>query len=100
MSKKTSDKNYWVHNVKTVSTYPPAGIFTKDAHTIAEAMASKKVSPTGVGSGIRMIQYFINRGGKGLSLTRRRELERAKRILQAQARDSKSRRQEKVRRFD
>jgi hypothetical protein len=29
-----------------------------------------------------MIQYFINRGGRRLSATRRRELERAKRILQ------------------
>jgi uncharacterized protein DUF3175 len=29
-----------------------------------------------------MIQYFINRGGKNLSASRRRELERAKRILQ------------------
>ena len=45
-------------------------------------MARKDVSPKGLGSGIRMIQYFINRGGKGLSATRRRKLERAKRILQ------------------
>jgi len=45
-------------------------------------MARKDVSPKGIASGIRMIQYFINRGGKGLSATRRRELERAKRILQ------------------
>jgi hypothetical protein len=28
-------------------------------------MASKKVSPKGIGSGIRMIQFFINRAGKG-----------------------------------
>jgi Protein of unknown function (DUF3175) len=45
-------------------------------------MARKDVSPKGVGSGIRMIQYFINRAGRGLSATRRQELERAKRILQ------------------
>ncbi|MEM4270589.1 MAG: DUF3175 domain-containing protein [Candidatus Pacearchaeota archaeon] len=29
-----------------------------------------------------MIQYFINRAGKNLSKERRRELEKAKRILQ------------------
>jgi hypothetical protein len=29
-----------------------------------------------------MIQYFINRGGKNLAPGRRRELERAKRLLQ------------------
>ena len=48
-------------------------------------MASKKVSPKGIGSGIRMIQYFINRAGKNLSATRKRELEKAKRILQERA---------------
>jgi tRNA(adenine34) deaminase len=72
---------YWVHNVKTVSTFPPEGIFTKDAHTIARSLGSKKVSPKGIGSGIRMIQYFINRAGKGLSPTRRKVLEKAKEIL-------------------
>jgi len=46
-------------------------------------MASRRVSPKGVGSGIRMIQYFINRAGSRLPASRRRELERAKRILQA-----------------
>lgn len=60
-------KKQWVRDVKTVSTFPPKGIFTKDAQTIAKAMASKKVSPKGIGSGIKMVQYFINRGGKGLT---------------------------------
>jgi hypothetical protein len=55
------------------------------AAQIARTMARKDVSPKGLGSGIRMIQYFINRAGKGLSATRRRELERAKRILQRRA---------------
>ena len=75
-------KKKWVKHVKTVSTFPREGLFTKDAKTIARAMGSKKVSPKGIGSGIRMIQYFLNRGGKGLSETRRRELEKAKHILQ------------------
>jgi hypothetical protein len=72
----------WVRKVKTVSTYPPKDLFKKDAQTIARTMARKSVSPGGVGSGIRMIQYFINRAGKSLSMTRKRELEKAKRILQ------------------
>ena len=72
----------WSHKVKTVSTFPPASLFTKDANTIAKGMASKKVSPKGIGSGIRMIQFFINRAGKNLSATRKRELEKAKHILQ------------------
>jgi Protein of unknown function (DUF3175) len=67
---------------KTVSTDPPKNLFTKGPPTIARTMAKKSVSPRGIGSGIRMIQYFINRAGKDLSMTRRRELEKAKRILQ------------------
>jgi Protein of unknown function (DUF3175) len=77
----------WVAKVKTVSTFPPAGLFTKDAETIAQTMARKSVSPGGIGSGIRMIQYFINRAGKDLAPARKRELEKAKRILQARARE-------------
>jgi hypothetical protein len=45
-------------------------------------MARKDVWSTGLGSAIRMIQYFINRDGRRLTASRRRELERAKRILQ------------------
>jgi len=72
----------WVRNVKTVSTDPAKDLFTKDARTIAKTMAKKSVSPKGIGSGIRMIQYFINRAGKNLSVTRQRESEKAKVILQ------------------
>jgi hypothetical protein len=82
MTQRKKKKNgKWVRTVKTVSTYPPEGLYTKDAQTIARVMASKKVSPKGIGSGIRMIQFFINRAGRSLSPGRRRKLEQAKRIL-------------------
>jgi hypothetical protein len=84
-----AEKKRWIRDVKTVSTYPPRGLFTRDAETIARTMASKKVSPRGIGSGIRMIQFFINRAGKHLPPGRKRELEKAKRILQAKARGQK-----------
>ena len=71
----------WVASVKTDSTHPPAGLFTKDASTIANTLASKEVSPKGPGSGMRMLTYFINRAGRGISATRRKELERAKSLL-------------------
>lgn len=77
----SSPKKRWVAKVTTDSTHPPEGLFTKDAATIARTLASKKVSPKGPGSGMRMLTYFINRGGKGLSATRRRELEKAKKLL-------------------
>jgi hypothetical protein len=79
----------WVQNVKTVSTFPSKDLFTQDAAAIARAMASKKVSPKGIGSGIRMIQYFINRGGKTLSAARKNELEKAKHILQEKREQSR-----------
>ena len=72
----------WVREVKTVSTYPPRGLFNRDAATIARSLASRRVSPKGVGSGLRMLLFYINRGGRGLSTTRRAELQKAKRLLQ------------------
>ena len=75
--------NRWVRGVKTVSTYPPEGLFTKEPKIIARVMASKKVSPKGIGSAIRMLQFFINRAGRNLPVERRRVLEQAKVILQA-----------------
>jgi hypothetical protein len=86
--KSRSSKN-WVAGVKTVSTFPPKGLFTKDAATIARSLASKRVSPKGPGSGMRMLTYFINRGGRGLSASRRAELERAKKILSKRIQPSK-----------
>jgi tRNA(adenine34) deaminase len=83
------NKKKWVQDVKTVSTFPPEGTFTKDAATIARVMASKKVSPRGIGSGIRMIQYFINRAGKNLPARQKSELEEAKHILQEKMRAKK-----------
>ncbi len=74
----------------SVSTFPPEDIFTKDAESIAKSLASKKVSPKGIGSGIRMVQYFINRGGKNLPVKRKQELERAKKLLQEKLRAEKA----------
>lgn len=74
-------KKRWVAQVKTDSTHPPKGLFTKRASTIARVLRSRKVSPKGPTSGLRMLTYFINRAGKGLSPSRRAELERAKVLL-------------------
>jgi Protein of unknown function (DUF3175) len=71
----------WVAKVNTDSTHPPEGLFTKSAAMIARTLASKKVSPKGPASGMRMLTYFINRGGRRLSASRRAELEKAKALL-------------------
>jgi uncharacterized protein DUF3175 len=73
----------WVSSVKTDSTHPPAGLFTKSAATIARTLALKKVSPKGPGSGLRMLTYFMNRAGRGLTGKRRAELQKAKGLLSA-----------------
>src|SRR5258706_7930643 len=77
--KKTGRR--WVAKVKTVSTDPPKGLFTKDAATIARTLASRKVSPKGPVSGLRMLSFFINRAGRQLSAKRRNELQKALRIM-------------------
>jgi tRNA(adenine34) deaminase len=82
----------WVQTVKTVSTFPPEGLFTRDARTIARVLASRRVSPKGIGSGYKMLLYFINRGGRGLSARRRTELERAKRIMRGMVDAQRTRR--------
>jgi len=81
----------WIAKVTTDSTHPPPGLFKKSASTIAKVLASKKVSPKGPGSGMRMLTYFINRAGRGLSASRRAELERAKALLAKQIRGNKRR---------
>lgn len=85
--RRAPQKSRWVANVKTDSTHPPAGLFTKSARIIARSLASKKVSPGGPASGLRMLTFYINRAGRGLTAKRRHELEKAKALLSARVRD-------------
>jgi hypothetical protein len=77
----TGKKKRWVAKVTTDSTHPPRGLFTKSAATVARTLALRNVSPKGIGSGMRMLTYFINRAGRGLSPKRRAELNKAKVLL-------------------
>jgi len=79
----------WVSSVTTDSTHPPPGLFTKSAAAIARTLASKKVSPKGPGSGLRMLTYFMNRAGRGLAAKRRAELQKAKEVLSARIKRGK-----------
>ena len=81
----------WSGKVKTVSTYPPEGLFTRDPETIARTLASKKVSPKGPGSGMRMLSFFINRAGKNLSALRKAELQKAKLLLSERVKKARER---------
>ena len=74
-------KRKWSAGVDTESTYPREGLFKKDAATIARSLASKKVSPKGPASGMRMLTFYVNRAGKNLTKSRLQVLERAKDLL-------------------
>jgi Protein of unknown function (DUF3175) len=71
----------WSAGVDTESTYPQEGLFKKDAATIAKSLASKKVSPKGPSSGMRMLTFYVNRAGKNLSKSRLHVLQHAKELL-------------------
>ena len=91
MPTKRAQSQQWLRHVKSpVATFAPAGTFAKDAESIARIVASKRVSPKGLGSAIRMVQFFLNRSGSGISKARRREVEKAKRLLQERLRRSRS----------
>ena len=88
-------KKKWSKNVTTDSTHPQADLFTKDPETIARSLASKKVSPKGPGSGMRMLTFYINRAGKNLSANDRKRLEKAKGLLSERVHPQKNGRSEK-----
>ncbi len=93
---QSSPSKRWVAKVKTVSTYPPPGLFKRSARAIASALASHKVSPKGPASGMRMLNYFINRAGRGITQNRRTELEKAKALLSKKIERSKKSEQRKA----
>jgi tRNA(adenine34) deaminase len=79
--KKRATTRKWSAKVTTDSTHPPEGLFNKSAAVIARTLASKKVSPKGAGSGMRMLTFYINRAGHNLPATRKAELQKAKKLL-------------------
>lgn len=82
-SHQTGSSRRWSAQVTATSdaTHPPDGLFKKDAATIARTLASEKVSPKGVSSGMRMLSFYINRAGKNLPASRMRVLEKAKELM-------------------
>jgi hypothetical protein len=66
----------------------PEGLFTRSPRAIAEglkhaAMSSRRTKGTKFQSAMSMLNWFINRGGRGLSRERRDRLEEAKIELRA-----------------
>ncbi len=82
-------KKKWSAKVDTDSTHPDKGLFNRSASTIAKALASREVSPKGPVSGMRMLNFYVNRAGENLSSKRRAELEKAKTLLSKFIEDQK-----------
>jgi hypothetical protein len=69
--------------LKSDSDRMPANLFAKPPEKIVEVLSSREVFPQGAASGMRVLSFYISQSGKGLSSTRRRNLERAKKMLSA-----------------
>ena len=61
----------------------PVGIFRWNPEAIAESLASREVSPEGPASGMRVLSFYLSHAGKVLSASRRRNLEKARKLLAA-----------------
>jgi hypothetical protein len=59
----------------------PANLFAKPPEEIVEVLSSRDMFPQGAASGMRVLTFYISRSGKGLSPSRRRNLEKAKKML-------------------
>jgi tRNA(Arg) A34 adenosine deaminase TadA len=77
----TAPARRWSSKVDSDSTHPDHGLFLKSARAIADALATKAVSPKGPVSGMRMLNFYINRAGDNLTKERVVELEKAKELL-------------------
>ena len=87
----TPPSKRWSAKVKTDSTKPGPGLFTKSAKQIAEEMTRKSVSPDGPGQAMRMLNFYENRAGKNLSTERKHAIEGAKKIVHEKVERSGSR---------
>lgn len=75
------DPHNWVRTVKTVTVNTPRGVMKRTAHGIVAVLlrANRKLP---IGSLIRFVQFYLNRGGVGIPKKRREVIEDAKRRLQ------------------
>jgi arginine/serine-rich splicing factor 4/5/6 len=74
--------NYFTGKKVRVATFYPKGTMTKNARTIYIISKNKCYAPGGEGSAIKWLTYYLNRGGKGIKSSQRKEIEKAKKMLQ------------------
>lgn len=66
------------------SAFMSGGLLAKDAQTIAESLGSRESSSDGAAAGMRLLEFYLSHAARGLSVSRRRNLEKARKLLSAQ----------------
>lgn len=61
----------------------PPNLFAKPPEKIVEVLTSRDAFPRGAASGMRVLSFYMAQARKGLTSSRRRNLERAKKMLSA-----------------
>jgi hypothetical protein len=69
------------NSLKSDSDRMPANLFAEPPEKIVEVLSSREAFPQGAASGMRVLSFYISRSAKGLSPSRRRNLEKAKQML-------------------
>ena len=81
--KKKRAKN-WVKTVTTSAIDVPEGTMNKSAKQVADVLLKENKGKT-PGSINRYIQFYLNRGGSGISETRKKTLKRAMELIRQSA---------------
>ena len=74
-----------------MATFYPKGTMTKDAQAIYKVSKNKRYAPGGEGSAIRWLTYYLNRGGRNIKPKQRKEIEKARKMLQKDLAEKKRR---------
>lgn len=69
------------------STRSPQKTNLRRAESLARALTKDRPGPRGSATGMRMIQFYLDRAGENLTTVDRSELEMAKEILRRQMQD-------------
>lgn len=69
--------------MKSDSDRIPANLFAEPPEKIVEFLTSKDVFPQGAASGMRVLTFYMSQSSRGLSPSRRRNLEKARKMLSA-----------------
>jgi len=84
MTKKEKDaKGYWVHTVTTDVVNVPPGTMKLSPKKMANLLLKINTYPGAHGSINRYLQYYLNRGGRGIPKERYEAVRKAQEIIRS-----------------